>query len=250
VCASLQKESFEEARGELIGTPAPLFDPQKDWSKLQPMPGIKRDPLTFRRASVELSPDSIEKLHDVAKTMQSLTDCYLEIQGVPRGDSPADAELAQKRADDVLAWLRDVGKVEGLCTKTAGLPRVRQLPAGTLTSGSFPSAQGCPRESGNELPQALAFSAVGASKFGSLVRVRAEMKRTGPRRGPLPAPPVVPNRRFCAKGRVGRVALGGDPRATRPKTYQNFNGAYYLGLIDANDQGGPAYGNRLRVKQR
>jgi len=112
VCASLQKESFEEARGGLIGTPAPLFDPQKDWHKLQPMAGIKRDPLTFRRGSVELSPDSIEQLQEVAKTMQSLADCYLEIQGVPRGDSPADAELAQKRADDVLAWLRDVGKVD------------------------------------------------------------------------------------------------------------------------------------------
>jgi len=58
----------------------------------------------------------------------------------------------------------------GLCPRTAGLPGTRLLPAGTLASGVFPSAQGCPSGWGNELPQALAFTAVRARKIVSLGR--------------------------------------------------------------------------------
>jgi len=42
----------------------------------------------------------------------------------------------------------------------------------------------------------------------------------------------------------------GDSTDSRLEITLPRNGTYYLGLIDANDQGGPAYGYRLSVKQK
>jgi outer membrane protein OmpA-like peptidoglycan-associated protein len=120
VCANLQKENFDENKAGVLVANAGPFDPKKDWAKLQPVSGVKREPISFRRGSFDLSADSIDQLQEVANTMQSQSDYYLEIQGSAQGTTPADTDLAQRRAEVVFNWLRDKGLEEKrMKTRTA-----------------------------------------------------------------------------------------------------------------------------------
>ena len=105
VLADLQKENFDEAV-----VPDRIFDPLKDWAKLKPVRIEQPEPIYFKPADDTLLRISIDKLGDVAATMQWRTDYYLQIEGSTK--SPADADLAQRRAEEVLKWLRDTGHIE------------------------------------------------------------------------------------------------------------------------------------------
>ncbi len=112
VCASLQKENFDENKAGVITTQPAPFDPKKDWAKLQPVSGVTREPITFVAGSIDLSRDSVEQLQEVFDTMQSQADYFLEIQGSAKGTTAADMDLAKRRAETVSKWLLDKGLEE------------------------------------------------------------------------------------------------------------------------------------------
>jgi len=109
VCAALQRENFDENKAIVMAPPAGPFDPKKDWAKLQPVAGANRDPIYFPKGSSDLSTDSLEQLQEVADTLKTQSDYYLEIQASAKGTTEADKALAQGRAKAVFNWLRDKG---------------------------------------------------------------------------------------------------------------------------------------------
>jgi outer membrane protein OmpA-like peptidoglycan-associated protein len=114
VCAKLKEENFDENQpSQDAGSPG-TFDPAKNWDKLQPVAGLKLDPIFFKSGSFDLSRDSIDQLEKVVENLKLQSDYYLEIQGSTLKDKKdtADIELAKSRVEEVFKWLRDKGGVE------------------------------------------------------------------------------------------------------------------------------------------
>jgi len=113
ICTKLQKEDFDESKGTLVGTPPPPpSDPSKDWSKLQVLTSVKKEPITFSSGSLKLSTDNVESLQELAGLLKKRADYYVEIVGSAAGTSEEDDRLAQNRANEVFKWLRDEGRVD------------------------------------------------------------------------------------------------------------------------------------------
>jgi outer membrane protein OmpA-like peptidoglycan-associated protein len=110
VCASLQKEQFDETRGTLVGTPPQPPDPD-DWSKLRPLTSVKVEPLQYGSGKYAVTTDHAEALQKVVGLMKKKA-LSLEIHGCATGKSEADEQLAQDRAKAVFDYLRSTGGIE------------------------------------------------------------------------------------------------------------------------------------------
>lgn len=79
----------------------------EQWARLRPVGHLRTEPISFRRASAQLSEQGERDLQDLAKRLRSFPQFYLRVIGQARaeGDPEANKQLAQARADAAAQYL-------------------------------------------------------------------------------------------------------------------------------------------------
>lgn len=88
----------------------PALTPSQ-WQALRPVGELRLAPISFGRASADLSLDSERELQDLARRLKTFPRFYLTVVGHARaeGDPEANRQLAQSRADATSAYLVSQG---------------------------------------------------------------------------------------------------------------------------------------------
>lgn len=83
----------------------------EQWDKLRPVAQLRTEPITFRRASANISDQSRRDLQELARRLQSFPRYYLKVIGHARsdGDAEANRRLARARAEAAARFLVEQG---------------------------------------------------------------------------------------------------------------------------------------------
>lgn len=117
ICAQLKEERFDA--GDSNVTAARASGARK------PVASLQVKPIDFLKGSSDLAPLSIPNLEELAATLKTLPQCFLEIRGHALKNTPADKQLATERAQAVAKWLQEKGGVSAdrLRAQAAEAPR-------------------------------------------------------------------------------------------------------------------------------
>ena len=79
----------------------------EQWSRLRPVGHLRTEPISFRRASSQLSEQGERDLQDLVKRLKSFPQFYVRVIGQARaeGDLEANRQLAQARAEAAAQYL-------------------------------------------------------------------------------------------------------------------------------------------------